>query len=400
MGSTDILLVIEGTYPWYRGGVSEWVHQYMKACHNQRFHILQVATDQYLNAPVSEALYEVPEHLHSFCRIPPPSLKKNWLDESQQWKKSVEEKTKQIVSKCDLVHIANTGFAGWLGKEVAVDTGKPLLLTEHALYWKEIDMGAVALECGYKIPDREQLKNEYTEMFKKMAEGIYKVADQVVSVSECNMEEQHRMGATNVQYIPNGIPGNWIKKEKEYQGDLTVGWIGRCAEMKNPLKFFSLADAARKMGVDGIEFMMLSCDANEPKLADAVHKKSKEYPELRLVWNKSTVEYIDKMDALCITSHNESQPLVLFEALARKVLPIGWKAGDVTNRYGIIKNKDESTKGLLNSVLSAWNNPFYWRKIVNEKSLLVAENHRWEHIFNRYRTIFDQLLKGCSVYND
>ena len=43
----SVLLIIEGTYPWYRGGVSEWVYQYLKALNNYDFHILQVATDEF-----------------------------------------------------------------------------------------------------------------------------------------------------------------------------------------------------------------------------------------------------------------------------------------------------------------------------------------------------------------
>ncbi|NGP87900.1 glycosyltransferase [Fodinibius halophilus] len=399
MSNTDILLVIEGTYPWYRGGVSEWVHQYIQNCPNQNFHILQVATDQYLNAQVSEALYQIPEHVHSFCRIPPPDLRKDWQVESYRWKNRLREKTSRLVNQCDFVHIANTGFAGWLGKEWAEDTNKPLLLTEHALYWKEVDMGAVALECGYKIPDNRGKKEQYVQMFKSMARDIYLAADITVSVSECNITEQQNMGADDVMYIPNGIPASWLKEHKSHQDPLTIGWVGRCAEMKNPMKFFELVDAARQMEIADIQFLMLCCDANEPELAGGVKKKSKQYSELELIWNQSTENYIDEMDALCITSHNESQPLVLFEALARRVLPIGWQAGDVTEKYALIINKGVDSNKLLRKTLELWYRPYKWERYIREKSLLLAEQHTWENIFKRYRGVFDLLLKESPLYN-
>ncbi|MDZ7680240.1 MAG: hypothetical protein U5J63_00680 [Fodinibius sp.] len=144
---------------------------------------------------------------------------------------------------------------------------------------------------------------------------------------------------------------------------MTVGWIGRCAQMKNPLKFFDVIEAFNEQAERAVKFLMLCCDANEPELAQNVQRRSQQYPELRLIWNRSTDEYIDQMDALCITSHNESQPLVLFEALARRVLPIGWEAGDVTPKYGIIKRQDRWPKQLAGSVLSLYDNPQReWRR--------------------------------------
>lgn len=215
MNKRTILLVIEGTYPWYRGGVSEWVHQYLEHIDEHHFHILQVATDQYLNASVNDALYDVADHVELFDRIPPPNLSNGWREESRSWKKAVQSKLSDKLLDVDLVHIANTGFAGWLGKEIATERQKPLLLTEHALYWKEVDMGAVALECGYKIPDSEDQKQRYVTMFQDIAREIYTASDHVVSVSKCNIPDQEQMGAQDVQYIPNGIPDDWMRTSQK-----------------------------------------------------------------------------------------------------------------------------------------------------------------------------------------
>ncbi|MDZ7680239.1 MAG: DUF3492 domain-containing protein [Fodinibius sp.] len=210
MNNQQILLLIEGTYPWYRGGVSEWVHQYLKFFDDVTFHILQVATDQYLNADIEEALYEVPDHVNSFLRISPPDLTKNWVQEAQHWKEQYLEKVRSAVKATDFIHIANTGFAGWLGKELSEEFQQPLILTEHALYWKEVDMGAAALECGYKVPERKQRQQQFVNMFRSTAEEIYQHSDVIISVSQCNIPEQKKLGAQNVRYVPNGIPERWL----------------------------------------------------------------------------------------------------------------------------------------------------------------------------------------------
>lgn len=399
MSDKQILLVIEGTYPWYRGGVSEWVHQYVSAFSDVTFHILQVATDQYLDTSIDEALYSVPNHVESFVRIPPPDLEKPWKSESRQWKDEHLTDIKPLATAADIIHVANTGFAGWLGKELATDHQKPLMLTEHALYWKEVEMGAVALECGYKVPAESRRKRSFVQMFQSVAKEIYSASDVVVSVSECNISAQQKLGAMDVRYIPNGISKDWlISSSKVYRDKLTIGWIGRCAEMKNPRKFFDFVDAFETIGFQNIQFLMLSCDANEPELAAQVKERSKTYSQLELIWNRSAEQYIDQMDALCITSHNESQPLVLFESLARKVLPVGWQAGDVTSKYGFIVDSETSKAALAEQVKQLWQQPGQWQEMVQSRHDLVAEHHTWENIFSEYRTILNRLTNSEKTY--
>jgi hypothetical protein len=131
-----ILLVIEGTYPWYRGGVSEWVYQYITAFDHVAFTIVQIATDEFQETALDEALYDIPDHVTRFIRIPPPDISQDWEKDSSQWLRAHQGQLSHAFEEADCVHIANTGFAGWLGMTMAVKSGKPLVLTEHALYWK------------------------------------------------------------------------------------------------------------------------------------------------------------------------------------------------------------------------------------------------------------------------
>ncbi len=389
MAKPTILLVIEGTYPWYRGGVSEWVHQYINHFKFADFQLLQVATDQYLNSKLDEALYAVPGHVRSFERVAPPELNKSWDREAGLWLEEVKGCLGKYERVTDLVHIANTGFAGWLGMKIAHHLFSPLILTEHALYWKEVDMGAVALECGYKIPDTEGEKNRMTEMFRELAVEIYGASDEVVSVSKCNMENQLRFGANNPHYIPNGVESSWFTEEKAASKSLTIGWIGRCAEMKNPLGFLDLVDAFRERDSHRGEYIMMACEANEAELQLKLEERLSDYPEVEFYWNKPAESHLHRMDALCITSHNESQPLVLFEAIAKKVLPIGWRAGDVTEEYGLIVSRDMSPAGLAEKVETLWNNRKAWEKKVEKLHQIAKRKHTWPVIFEQYRQLFE-----------
>lgn len=389
--SKTILLVIEGTYPWYRGGVSEWVHQYIRAFPDYAFHLLQVATDPFLHSDFSKALYKMPPQVTRFERIPPPDLSRDWRQESLSWFESVRPAASPLCVAADLIHVANTGFAGWLGQQLAALNDLPLVLTEHALYWKEVSMGAVALECGYQIPDTEYEKERVSGWFQQMAGDIYRAADMVISVSRCNMPEQVQRGAEEVVYIPNGVPESWLKSDAAQGQELCIGWVGRCAEMKNPLRFFNLVEALRDQNEFPVRFLMLLSDANEPELAKRVKEKAAAFPEVQTVWNEPARDWYGKMDALCISSHNESQPLVLFEALAARVLPVGWQAGDVTPAYGVIATQETPAHLLAREVIDLWRTRKRWREKVNRLHEQVRQFHVWPGIFGRYRRLFERL---------
>ena len=200
-----ILLVIEGTYPWYRGGVSEWIYQYLNHLSNYQFKILQIATDEFQHLNPEEALYPLTGNISEFIRVQPPELTYDWEKDSASWVNSIDENLSNVLIDVDAIHVTNTGFAGWLGTFLKEKSGLPLVLTEHALYWKEVEKGAVALECGYKIPEDRSGQKYVVQLFRGIASEVYLNSDQVISVSRVNIPSQILFGAHTPIYIPNGI---------------------------------------------------------------------------------------------------------------------------------------------------------------------------------------------------
>lgn len=388
-----ILLVIEGTYPWYRGGVSEWIYQYLKACSKFEFSILQIATDTYQQLDPKKALYPLTDNVVNFTRILPPEIGENWDSSMEDWFKENQSVFHTSSSDVDLIHVTNTGFAGWLGSRLKEYSFKPLILTEHAIYWLEILKGAVALECGYKIPDENSGKEVFAVAFKSIAKIVYKAADKVITVSECNISYQHENGAQDVEYIPNGIPKSWIINSENKNDMLTIGWVGRCAEMKNPLQFFDFIDSFRTEKIE-INFLMLLSDANEHNLEVKVRERAKKYTGFNFVWNQPSKEYYQKMDMLLITSHNESQPLVLFEALANQVLPIGREVGDFNLEYGLSFPRSTSTKNIAQSVLLFWKDTVERNSYIKKRVERVKNYHTWEKIFTKYESSITSLVNN------
>lgn len=390
--NTKVLLIIEGTYPWYRGGVSEWVFQYLNALPEIEFDIIQIATDEFSGLKLEKALYPVTNNVKSFQRVPPPKQLTHWTKDSEDWFSEIENDVVTLAESHEIIHVTNTGFAGWLGYKLSKLFSKKLILTEHALYWKEVEMGAVALECGYKVPDTDEGKGIVVQTFIDIAKLVYEASEEVISVSKCNLKEQRLLGAKSNYCIPNGIPNSWITQNKHRSETPTIGWVGRCAEMKNPLRFFDLVDEFRKSEFSS-NYLMLLSDAGENELWDEVLLKAQNYPEVKLVLNESAADYFPKMDMILISSHNESQPLVMFEALSQKALPVGWEVGDLTNEFGFVLPNSSSAIELCVAITELWTDKVRFESFVEERFELLTKNHTWTAIFDQYRKVIEKQIE-------
>ncbi len=386
----NICLIIEGTYPWYVGGVSEWVFQYILAFKDVNFSIIQVSTDEFRRASLRYAVYPMLPNIVEFKRIPVPphddyrisTIKKYLVDKGKLKIHSYETSA--------VIHVTNTGFAGLIGLLLAEELHKPLVLTEHALYWKEVEMGTPALECGYKLPSEKKFKQKYSHLFKNIAGDIYARAEHVISVSRCNMPEQEALGAVRSHYIPNGVSGDWFTKPSRGMtpdGQLTIGWIGRCAEMKDPLRFLSFAEDVNLYSGNQVNFIMLLSRAGENELEKEVMQTAAGIDNVKLMWNARTMDYIDAFDAVCITSKNESQPLILFEALSRNVLPVGWQVGDATEEFGLFIAPGSSNREFIRELDALWGDREEWHGLLKRLSHHVRNHHTWKVIFDQYRNL-------------
>lgn len=79
---SDVCLVLEGTYPYVRGGVSAWTHNLIKTLPDVRFSIVSIMPTP---ADTREELFEIPPNVQSFVNIylrdyhfPPSILKRRY----------------------------------------------------------------------------------------------------------------------------------------------------------------------------------------------------------------------------------------------------------------------------------------------------------------------------------
>lgn len=383
----NILLVIEGSYPWFRTGLSEWTYQYLKHFKNCTFHVLQISSGATRELSFDAALYPLNENIKTFKRLPVPPLTSEGLPDLNRWFKAMNISELKV----DRIHVVNTGFAGWLGAKISEKTSIPLVLTEHTLYWKEIEAGAPVLESGMVLPVNMP-RASWVEFFKAMARVVYAQASVVIGSAQSSITEQRQLGAFNPVYIPNGVASTKIvRNDKKRSKPPVIGWVGRCADVKNPLRFLDLVECFKVNEVDA-RFIMVICDANEPKLEHAIKERLKTLHRVEVHWNRTAEGIYEKMDAICITSNEESQPLVLIEAAAKRVVPFGWRAGDFDSNWGLVVSQQDIADALIQHWVKFWRNETGFLARQNELLDRIMRYHTWEHIFAQY----DELLKQAA----
>jgi len=87
----DICLLLEGTYPYVRGGVSSWMHQIIKGLPEFSFHIIFLGSEPTL---YSQPAYDLPDNVVGFeihyllpfedNKIPKPTVGDRHLFDSWQ----------------------------------------------------------------------------------------------------------------------------------------------------------------------------------------------------------------------------------------------------------------------------------------------------------------------------
>lgn len=389
------LLVIEGSYPWFRNGVSEWTYQYLKHFKHDTFHVLQVASAATRDMSFDAALYPLNENIKTFKRISMPPLTVDGIPDLNRWFKSMN--IGEI--KVDRIHVINAGFAGWLGARISEKTGIPLIVTEHTLYWKEIEAGSPVLDSAYVLP-QNILRDSWVQFYKAMARVVYSRATAVVGSARSTIQEQRLMGAYEPVFIPNGVSGAKIfRGDKKRSKPPVIGWVGRCSDVKHPLRFLDLVECFKVNEVDA-RFIMVICEASEPKLELAVKERLKTLHRVEVHWNRTAEGIYEKMDAICITSKEDTLPLVLLEAASKKVVPFGWRTGDFDSNWGLAVDQQDIADALIQHWVKFWRNESGFVARQNDLQERITRDHTWEVIFSRYEEIMQRTFSPVLQVND
>ncbi len=346
--AVDVCLILEGTYPYIRGGVSQWVQQLVTGLPHLHFAIIHLR----FGPPPPRSIYERPPNVLQFLTVPVEEFH-DARPESRWWSEHL------TLPKAQVYHALSTGFAGVLGMQIKHATGRPLLLTEHGIYWHEVASGSDDLECGFRVVGDSGSwlgltanREHWTETLRDLARQTYEAADAILTVCQANQALQldNCARAERCRVISNGVavpPTSRLTSRSPTPPHF--GLVGRVVPIKDVHTFLRAAARVRAELPTARFSVIGPLDHDRAYAAECRSlAASLELPAGIFVGETDPFEYYCGLTALVLTSVSEGLPYAVLEAMSCGLAVI---ATDVGGCRDLIEGGDGlGAAGLLTPV--------------------------------------------------
>ncbi|WP_417519547.1 GT4 family glycosyltransferase PelF [Minwuia sp.] len=246
-------------------------------------------------------------------------------------------------------HTVSTGYAGLFAARAKLETGRPVLLTEHGIYTNERRIEIAMADWLYEGPagslglekPKRDLKDLWIDTFVAYSRCCYQACDQIITLYSGNQDLQRRDGADNtkLRIVPNGVDyERYSKVPREPHDRPTVALIGRVVPIKD-IKTFIRSVAVLKQDVpDVLALMMGPTEEDEDYYRECVQMV--EHLELQesfvFTGRVKLDEYLGRVDVMVLTSISEAQPLVILEGGAAGIPTVSTDVGSCRDMlYGM-----------------------------------------------------------------
>jgi glycosyltransferase involved in cell wall biosynthesis len=229
--------------------------------------------------------------------------------------------------KAKCYHVMSTGFAGFYAARAHLETGRPVILTEHGIYTNErrIEiasadwLGENASKAMTIDPTNLHLRDLWSNTFANYSRICYEACTHIVTLFSGNQQAQIADGAdpAKLSIIPNGIDveryGRIAHKDHTRP---TVALIGRVVPIKDVKNYLRAVQLLMRSLPDIRAFILGPMD-EDPDYAQECHDMV-DYFGLREVvefTGRVTIDdYLPEIDVLMFSSISEAQPLTILEA--------------------------------------------------------------------------------------
>ncbi len=482
----DICLILEGSYPFVVGGVSGWTHALIREFPELRFSILAIqprnavpeicyprpenvvdaqlveipgqgAVAPNTQDPDPERLGDLLERLVlnadadalqplmemvSARRAPAQDQEVAWRLVRDMYARlapntsfsqffwiwhTLSASLFQVLTcplpKARLYHTISTGYAGILALRAKLETGAPMVLTEHGLYAHErfVDlMSNDSLHDSFRLDPlqmstRPEGRDVWLRAFESFARVCYNKTDQVVTLSEMGRTAQIELGAPpeRAMVIPNGINVDRFAKvaPRRKAEPPRIGFIGRVVAIKDVETFISATDLLRHEFPD-IEAWLIGPTGEEPEyyercqtlVADLEIEGNVSFKGLQDVF-----QILGEIDLMVLTSISEAQPLTLLEAGAAGIPCVATDVGSC--REIIMGSSKEKPRhgpgGIVTDLISPADTAEAIASLLRDRKLLrargralkkrVLSHYRQEQMIEAYRALYGSFLSPDTV---
>lgn len=392
-----VCLILEGCYPYIRGGVSAWAHDYILSNPQIEFVLWTIyAARKY----TGNALYQLPGNV-ACCReiyledaVKPnggkltkerlesciDSLRMflergevNWqslfqtctgsvsakeLVESEAFYGFVKELSDtdgigladayyglkslftpllfllgQEIPGADIYHSAVAGYGGVLGALAKYKTGKPFVLTEHGIYPREREEELI--QADWVAPSMREI---WIRSFYQLSKCAYSYADRVTALFSDASAKQTEIGCDKEKcsVVSNGIHIENFESipVREESDGINIGAFVRFAPIKD-VKTLIYAFYHLRKRVPNAELYLMGGTDDETYRDECLELLERlNLSNIRVEGYVDTALYMSKMDFTVMTSISEGQPLAILESLAASRPCVSTKVGNCPELLG------------------------------------------------------------------
>jgi glycosyltransferase involved in cell wall biosynthesis len=222
------------------------------------------------------------------------------------------------IPEADIYHCVSTGYAGLIGVMAKAKYKKPLILTEHGIYAREREEDI--LKSRWLMPAYKKL---WTEFFYFISTGVYRTADDIVTLFHRNHEIQIELGAPpdRCSIIPNGIEPKNYARQKVVPGRMNIGSILRIVPIKDVLTLIRAFKLVHNAEPEAKLFLIGPTDEDEDYFDQCQNLVSILNLDDYVVFTGriDIHEILPEIDVLTLTSISEGMPLVILEGLASSI---------------------------------------------------------------------------------
>lgn len=229
--------------------------------------------------------------------------------------------------QADVYHALSTGYAGLMAARAKVETGKPVLVTEHGIYTNErrVELTSAnwlehtsskALTIDHT---RRDLRDMWIDSINNFSRLCYQASDAVITLFPGNQKAQLEDGAdpAKMMVIGNGVDVEYFSQlPHRRQETPTIGLIARVVSIKD-IKTFIRAVSLLKQTAPDLKAYIIGSTEDEPdyyhECLTLVQLMGLEHT-ITFTGQARVEEYLPLLDVLVLTSISEAQPLVILEA--------------------------------------------------------------------------------------
>lgn len=234
--------------------------------------------------------------------------------------------------QADVYHALSTGYAGLMGARAKVETGKPVMVTEHGIYTNErrIEvtsadwLEATASKALTIDKPRRDLRDMWIDSINNFSRLCYEACDHIITLFQGNQKPQLEDGAdpAKMMVIPNGVDiKRFSSLQHRRQGTPTIGLIGRVVPIKDVKTFIRAVGLLKQTTPEIKAYIVGPTDEDPVYYQECLNLVQLQGLDHNVVFTGQArvEEYIPMLDLLVMTSISEAQPLVLLEAGAAGV---------------------------------------------------------------------------------